>query len=287
MPTPKNPSKTTRVRPQRPKINLNPTETEKTKVKQTHVCLVLDSSGSMQNIAGQAVELFNQSVKDAQEYGDLAGETTITLVLFGARPNSQPVVVFNTEPSGEVSLLDEKTYSPYGNTPLRDAIMLAIKTMEPLDAAEADIAFRVTTITDGQENASGTDARTLSGAIQALEAKGNWTFDLVGANVSIRDLQISTGIKQAANFTATVRGAGQMVNSVSSSNARFYASRGAGGQSVGQLYDSNDDLSDASASASLGDIAAQDVAAVRSGDVEKMKAMLLRQKAAKKGDRPE
>lgn len=234
----------------------------------------------MEFIRLQAIELFNQSVRDAREYGDLGGETTITLVLFGARPTSRPVMVFSMEPAGEVSFLDEETYSPYGTTPLRDAIMLAIETMGPLDTDDGDVAFRVTTITDGQENASVTDARTLSVAIQSLEDKGNWTFDLVGANVSIRDLQGSTGIKQAANFTATIHGAGQMVNSVSGSNARFYANRGAGGMSVGDIYAGASDLSSPTASAAISDLAAKEIAAVRSGDVEAMKKLLLKNKEA-------
>ena len=170
--------------------------------KQTHVALVLDSSGSMGSMKDAAIELFNaqaDTVHDARKKG---GKTRVSFVLFG---ETDPTVrlAFKNRRTKDVPRLNADTYNPQAMTPMRDGIGLAIETLAKRDDGGDDTAFLVVVVTDGMENASSEwSAERLSARVNELQATGRWTFAVYGSNISLADLQKSGINIEPGNFMA-------------------------------------------------------------------------------------
>ena len=85
------------------------------KTNYTDITIILDSSGSMNAIAGATIDGFNRLVAEQQA---LPGEVTLTLVQF----NDGYRVVFQAVPIRDVPALKPQDYRPAGTTALLDAI---------------------------------------------------------------------------------------------------------------------------------------------------------------------
>ncbi len=146
---------------------------------QTHVSFVLDSSGSMQNIAEDTKGGFNSFLADQR---DEEGNATVTLIDF----NTNVDVVYEAQDIEEAPELDSDTYTPSGQTALHDAIITAIDTasarIEELDDEEKPETVVVVVLTDGQENASETPGETVRERVEQQQEEHGWEFLFIGAN---------------------------------------------------------------------------------------------------------
>ncbi|MBC8139134.1 MAG: VWA domain-containing protein, partial [Fibrella sp.] len=90
------------------------------KTDYTHITLVLDRSGSMESMRGDAIGGFNTFLKDQQA---APGAATLTLVQFDDRYEKP----YEFAPIASVAPLSERTFVPRGSTALLDAVGQAIE----------------------------------------------------------------------------------------------------------------------------------------------------------------
>lgn len=199
--------------------------------KRTYLALILDESGSMESVKDDTIGGFNTAIDGLKELADLGGETFVSLVTFGGNVRTK---LMNAA-AKQLERLDQKKYRPQGGTPMLDAIGQTLAALEAHDSDEGNVAFKVTIITDGQENASREYSEPqIAEKIKKLEATGRWTIELIGANVDIAKLRAQTGIGQTYSYVSNDVGTQNAFSSYNHSNTAYMASRGMGmsGQSV-------------------------------------------------------
>lgn len=154
-----------------------------------HVGFVWDMSGSMQDIRDASVEgtrgyladLQEEEAKIVKEHGD-GVYTYMTVTAFDEFFETW----VDNVPAAEFNLDSLNRYQPRGRTALNDAVAHTVAQMS--QRVKEGEKVLVVVMTDGYENASkeyGGDVgkKRLSKMVKAYEAKGNWTFVYLGANV--------------------------------------------------------------------------------------------------------
>ncbi len=113
-------------------------------------------------------------------------------------------------------------FEPRGMTPLYDAIDRLLDVAESSGAHDADQL--VVIFTDGHENASKTDGRTINRRIGRLRDRG-WTFVFLGANQDAFDVAHGLGMARTAgrNVAADADGVRQMYSELSHATANWRA----------------------------------------------------------------
>jgi Mg-chelatase subunit ChlD len=143
--------------------------------------IILDESGSMESIKTRTVQGFNELVQTIRgiQRQFTNQQHFISLVTFNGLGIKTKL---HTQPVSELTTLDEKSYHPDASTPLYDAMAKSILQLKHEIYQQSNTSVLVTTITDGEENASkefsGKEVKLL---IEDLQTKG-WTFTYMGAN---------------------------------------------------------------------------------------------------------
>jgi len=172
----------------------------------TEIAFVLDRSGSMNSIAGDAIGGFNSFL--AQQQAE-PGEAHLTLVLF----DHEYLVAQDNVDIHSVPPLDTRTYVPRGMTALLDAIGRTIDAIgtrlanTPEDQRPGKVIVAI--LTDGMENASRDyDNRRVADMISHQQEKYAWEFIFLAANQdAIATAQtLSIQAKDAIAFDATGQG---------------------------------------------------------------------------------
>jgi hypothetical protein len=172
-----------------------------------HLEMILDRSGSMQNIADDTIGGVNRLLADQRQ---VPGDMTMSLRQFDDVFES----VFEMRSIKNAPDLTKDTFVPRGQTALLDAIGRTIKSLDiQLAAMKAQPDHVILAIvTDGLENASREYSRqAIMELITARRAAG-WEFVYIGSNedglAAARDIAIpAAGIVRNS-------GSGQSVNSV-------------------------------------------------------------------------
>lgn len=171
----------------------------------TEIAVILDRSGSMQNIVNDAIGGFNSFVA-AQRQEE--GEARLTLVLF----DDQYELPVKSVPLAEVPSLTPATYQPRGSTALLDAIGHTLKKMTTSFAARQQEKrpgkIIVAILTDGEENASTRYTQPhVADLISEKRAQG-WEFVFLAANQDAFAAaeRLSIPREDAAAFTANQAG---------------------------------------------------------------------------------
>lgn len=161
---------------------------------QTHICFVLDKSGSMGSCRDEAISGFNEYVEQQKQLED---NTTLTLVLF----DSTVVTPIVDTKMADVRPIGKHDYVPNGCTALFDAVGRSIALTEPKVKKEDRVL--VVILTDGLENASQQirSHEQIRDVITMKEREGNWTFTYMGSGENWQQEVASMGIA-AANSIA-------------------------------------------------------------------------------------
>jgi uncharacterized protein YegL len=185
----------------------------------TEIAFVLDRSGSMNAIAGDAIGGFNTFLSQQQA---LPGAAHLTLVLF----DHEYLVVHDNVKIADVAPLNERTYVPRGMTALLDAVGRTVDAIgvrlaaTPEDQRPAKVIVAI--LTDGLENASRDyTAARVSEMIRHQQQKYSWEFIFLAAN---QDAIATAGAlaiqpKDAIAFTATGQGVRMAMARVSEETA--------------------------------------------------------------------
>lgn len=165
----------------------------------TDITLLIDRSGSMQSIKGDAEGGVNALIQ-SQKTG--AGKVNFTLIEFSYPTDYN--VVWNAVPIEQIN----PTYvlNPKGGTALLDALAKAIiQTGERIGAMnEADRPGLVlfTVLSDGAENASKTSTlQQVKAMITHQTEKYSWVFQYLASNIDAIQVGGSLGFGTSANYT--------------------------------------------------------------------------------------
>lgn len=190
--------------------------------KHTDLVVILDRSGSMENIARDMEGGFNSMIREqrAQE-----GTCNVTLVQFDSE---EIETVYTGKPVGEVPPL---VLSPRGGTPLLQAVGQTITQVEtvlahlPEDQRPEQVMVLI--ITDGQENTSREFTRDQVKTLVERKTKEGWAFVYLGANVDAFAESGSLGIStmSASPYTPDAMSVNAAYASVSA-NLSSYRTRG-------------------------------------------------------------
>lgn len=193
----------------------------------THIAVLLDRTGSMENIRDDTIGGFNAFLREQQGQ---PGTATLTLVQFDSQDPYE--IIHRFKPINQVPELTRATFVPRGTTPLLDAMGRGIKDLEKtivelqVDERHSRVVFVV--ITDGQENAS-TEFRKdqVARMIKERTERDDWQFVFLSADMgSISDAS-SYGIAQdsALLFAKTARGTGAAWDSLSTCISDFRSAK--------------------------------------------------------------
>jgi uncharacterized protein YegL len=183
--------------------------------------MVLDRSGSMADMATEAIGGFNGFLEDQQKQ---PGHAKLTLVLF----DHEYIVAQDGRPVQEVQKLDAHSYQPRGNTALLDAIGRTITTVgERLDHTpeqERPDKVLIVILTDGLENASKEfSLKQINQMIQHQREVYSWEFRFLGADQDAIQVATSLGISadNAVQFDHTPQGVTMAFQAISACSVAY------------------------------------------------------------------
>jgi len=186
------------------------------KVKNNHVVVVLDMSGSMDTIRTSVIDAYNEYIKSLKKMSTRGRDMLFTLVEF----NSDNITyVYNRENITRVNLLNIDTYVPAACTPLYDALG---KTLNSVDPKKDKLLIFI--MTDGLENASVEFSRkAIISKIKGLTDK-KVKFEYYGANQDAWAVGMSMGVPSASSFSfvSTDEGTRDAVLSMSVQTVSYY-----------------------------------------------------------------
>lgn len=138
------------------------------KLMRNRFALLLDKSGSMNNIWDEAVATFNNNCDSISSAKDQDSE--VSLYYFG---DSSIIEVLKRADVSKLKKLDSRKHWPSGGTPLYDATAHAIEQLEDNDPDTSKI---VMVLTDGEDTTSRMKAASLKKLIKEKQKTDQWTF---------------------------------------------------------------------------------------------------------------
>jgi len=188
----------------------------------THIAVLLDRTGSMEEIRDDTIGGFNAFLAQQQA---VPGEATLTLVQFDSQDPYE--IVHRFRALAAVPPLTRETFVPRASTPLLDAMGRAINDLEQSlaelpDAHKPEHVIMVI-ITDGQENASREFRKEQITQMIAAKQKAGWQFVFLSADLAALQDAVSSGMPaaQAMAFRKDAAGTAAAFSSVSESIAAF------------------------------------------------------------------
>ena len=180
----------------------------------TEIVIILDRSGSMQNLAEDTIGGFNSFVNEQKKE---TGEARLTAVLF----DNEYEILHDGVNIQDVPVLTEKEYYARGMTAMLDAVGKTINDVgERLAKTEekdrpGKVIFVITT--DGMENASKEFKKSqIKEMIERQQNVYSWKFLFLGANIDAFGEAGGIGIGGAfaAQYQATPGGAHSLYESI-------------------------------------------------------------------------
>lgn len=171
--------------------------------------IIVDESGSMNHLTQVTIDGVNEtinSIRGAQrEFADTQ-DHFLTLVTFDENGSTMPVrTLINRQPINQVG--EFKDYSPYGSTPLYDAMGQSINALYNHIKDDEDATAVVTVLTDGYENASHEwSGPALKSLIEKLTQEG-WSFSYMGSAHDVKQVSFNLSINNVIEFSHDAAGA--------------------------------------------------------------------------------
>ena len=162
--------------------------------------IILDKSGSMRVIRNAAVDGFNdvlEGIRVAQAESELQ-EHYVSLLTFC---DCKKEYVYDCVPVNEVRNLTLRDYNPCCNTPLFDAMGMALSNLVSKVENEKHSTAAVTIITDGEENSSREyNGESIKAFVDKLQKELDWKFSYIGTNQDVEAIADSLAIRDSFMF---------------------------------------------------------------------------------------
>ena len=186
--------------------------------------IIVDESGSMSGLEHATTTGVNEtinSIRGAQREFASTQEHFLTLVTFDENGIREPIrTLIDRKPIGEVE--DFNNYTPYGSTPLYDAMGQSITALHNHIKDDEDATAVVTVLTDGLENASlEWNAASLKSLIEQLKQEG-WSFSYMGSNHDVKQVTVLLSIDNHIEFSHDAKGTRNTWSRESSAKHNYY-----------------------------------------------------------------
>ncbi len=171
------------------------------KTRTVHNLIILDESGSMEEIKTATITGFNEIVQTVKGVEKQFPEQKhfISLVTFNGL--GIKTLLFNKKVKS-LKEIDEKTFQPDASTPLYNAIGFSINKLQKETNSQEECAVLVTILTDGEENSSTEyNGAAVKKLIDKMK-KQDWTFTYIGANHDVERVAFSLSITNTLKFEA-------------------------------------------------------------------------------------
>lgn len=212
-----------------------------TKPDYTAICLVIDSSGSMETIRTDTDGMINGFIRDQAEQAEAGGKRTIRIWTFSSntyRDTPQWLVSHcSSTPAAEI---EEFHLKPSGGTALLDAMgetmtAFGVELAElPEDERPANVIYAV--MTDGHENSSQEYTwEQISTMSERQQEKYSWDVVYLGANQDAIKVGSRLGVKRGSSMSYAASSAG--VTATENSLRSYVASSASG---VGAAFTDED-----------------------------------------------
>lgn len=184
--------------------------------------VILDKSGSMEDIRKEAIDGYNETLGTIRVAQDKHKDTQEHFVSLAAFCGCGVQMILDKKPIAEADKLMPAQYEPCCSTPLFDAIGSTIKHLKNDIKDIEDAAVLVTIITDGYENASKEwTASAIKRLIDDCKADG-WMFAFIGAGEDITRVASTIAITNTIVWEKTGKGTKQMFATCENASERFY-----------------------------------------------------------------
>jgi Mg-chelatase subunit ChlD len=169
----------------------------------THVCLVLDRSGSMQAIHDDALGGVNSYITTAKQDRALY-ESRFSMITFSSESVE---TIRKNEIMETVKPIGAEEYRCAGWTPLYDAIGCGIGILDEAITGKADTKAILVIMTDGQENASREFSHEKISALLKARQEQGWLVTFLGEGLEVAKQGTNLGA-YAGSVAAYAGGAG-------------------------------------------------------------------------------
>jgi len=170
-----------------------------------HHLIVLDESGSMSGVTAQTISGCNETLQTIREMQKQNPDTQHHYVSIYAFDDTKSRYIIQDKSIGDVRDITHRDYSPYGCTPLFDAVGKTLTELKGKLRGTKTMGY-VTIITDGYENASREfTLEMVKKLIEELKASGV-IFSFIGANIDARAYASSLNIDNAMQFEQSDEG---------------------------------------------------------------------------------
>lgn len=187
----------------------------------TYIAIVLDKSGSMNDIKDATIKGFNSQVDSIVK--EAVGKVYLSLITF----SSQVEPVFINQPPSYLTKLTRENYRPNGWTALYDAVGHAINRLDYTAEDVGNAAFLVIIVSDGGENYSKEFKYTLPAMIKRKQQTGRWTFVYVGSNQDLAQVSqlLYIPVQNTYTFESTPIGTANAFAASSNSMGNYFNDR--------------------------------------------------------------
>lgn len=178
-------------------------------VKKTMIYVLLDESGSMSNLRADVIGGINEFIDDQRKAPDPA---VIGIANFGTHIPENMRVVRPMADLKEIAKLTEADFAPNGGTPLLEAMIRSIESLDEDWKREKPDRCIFAVFTDGEENSSnagrGYTKTKIKAMVEARQKSGLWLFMFMGANIDSfhESAQLGFAAAAAANYVPTSKG---------------------------------------------------------------------------------
>ena len=200
----------------------NPTTPGTQPKTQVYNLIILDKSGSMEDIRQEAINGYNETLGTIRAAQLKHMDTQEHFVSLAAFCDCGIDMIYDKTPIKDAEKLTKENYEPCCCTPLFDAIGKTVKKLKADIKDVEDAAVLVAIITDGYENSSKEwTGPAIKKLIDSCKEDG-WMFSFIGAGEDVVKVATTIAITNTVVWEKTTAGTKAVFENENAAQGRFY-----------------------------------------------------------------